>query len=149
VLRLATNTDIPELVRMALLFKEHSPYKDYATDALKIEELIGSLIASPEAIVILYNIDDKPVGMVIGLAREFIFSRDRHATELVWWVDPEFRDKEVGQELQEAFVFWANRLGCKYLHMTLLENEDAPKMRKMYKKHGFKLLEQAWVKEIK
>jgi len=149
VLKIADYTDVPELKRMSLLFKENSPYKDFPVDEDKVEQLILSLIgAGPkDCVVLLSIIEDKPVGMVAGLSREWIFSKEKHATEIVWWVDPEYRG-EAGKELQEAFVFWANKGGCKYLHMTLLENKDKTKMKKLYEKQGFKLFEQAWVKEI-
>lgn len=149
MLKIATHEDMPELKRMCLLFKDNSPYKDFAVDEGKIEELLGSLMsAGPTVAVILLSIvEDKPVGMLVGLAREFIFSKDKHATELAWWVDKEHRGT-AGRELQEAFTFWAKKVGCKYLHMTLLENKDLTKMKKLYKKLGFTPLEQAWLKEI-
>lgn len=149
MLKIADLTDLPDLKRMALLFKVNSPYTDHLTDEDKVEETIKGLLSSDskDAIVLLAIEDFKTVGMVAGIAREFIFSRERHATEIVWWVDVEHR-KGPGQKLQEAFVYWAQKVGCKYLHMTLLQNKDAPKLKKLYKQLGFKLMEQAWIKEI-
>lgn len=149
MLKIATIYDIPELVRMSLLFKKNSPYADFAVDEDKLAELLASLIgAGPTDGLILLSIqDNKPVGMLAGIAREFIFSREKHATEIAWWVDKEYRGTS-GKELQEAFAYWAKKIGCKYLHMTLLENKDLDKMKKLYKKLGFAPLEQAWIKRL-
>lgn len=148
-LKIADGDDILELKRMALNFKAHSPYRDFPVDEDKIQEFLGKLIdAGPKnAVILMAIVDDKPVGMLVGLAAEFIFSRDRYASEIAWWVDPAFRGS-AGKELQEAFAYWAKKVGCKYLSMALLENEDTTKMKKIYKKLGLVPAEQAWIKEI-
>lgn len=149
MLRIADGNDIPELKRMALNFKAHSPYKDFPVDEDKIQEFLGKIIeaAPKDAIILMAIVDDKPVGMLVGLSAEFIFSRDKYASELAWWVDPEFRGS-AGKELQEAFAYWAKKVGCKYLSMALLENEDAKKIKKIYKKLGLVPAEQTWIREI-
>jgi GNAT superfamily N-acetyltransferase len=149
MLKVADFTDIPELKRMALQFKANSPYSEHPVDEDKIEETLRGLISgdATKGIILVYVQDFKLVGMLACLATEFIFSKEKYATELVWWVDPEHR-KGPGKELQEAFVYWANKIGCKYINMSLLENKDTKKLKNIYKKLGFKLMEQSWLKEI-
>jgi hypothetical protein len=149
MIKIADVNDIPELKRMALLFKDYSPYKDFPTDNTKLEETIYGLIQeSPlSSVVLIAEVDGKAIGMIAGVAREFLWSRDKHATEIVWWVDEEHR-AGPGKELNQVFVHWAKKIGCKYLHMTALENEDKKNIVKIYKKLKFKPLESAFIKEI-
>lgn len=148
-LKIADLEDLLEVKRMCLLFKEHSPYKTFLVEEDKLEETLKGLLieGNQSSIILLAVVNNKPVGMLICLSREFLFSREKHATELAWWVDPEHRDGP-GRALQEAFVYWAKKVDCKYLHMTLLQDKEAPKMKKLYKRLGYRLMEQAWIKEI-
>lgn len=148
-IKIATKEDIPEVVKLAKLFKEESPYKDYLLEESKLTTILFSLLEDPSKhIVLLSTYNSTTIGMVVGTSAEFLFSTDKHATELAWYVYPEYRKSTVGKDLQEAFVYWAKKVGCKYLHMVLLEDHNAPKMKKLYKKLGFKLIEQAWIKEL-
>lgn len=150
MLKVADLSDLSDIKRMALLFKANSPYADQVCDESKVEEtLIGLIQGDKTSSLILVAIEDgKTVGMLACLAAEFIFSREKYATELLWWVDPEHR-RGPGKELQEAFTFWANKVGCKYINMSLLENKDTSKMKRIYKKLGYKLMEQCWLKELR
>lgn len=149
MIKIADISDISELKRMALLFKDSSPYKDFPVEESALEKTIFSLIqGSPlSSIVLIAEEEGKCVGMIAGVAREFLWSTDKHASEIAWWVDEEHR-AGPGRELNKAFVLWAKRLGCKYLHMTVLENKDKKTITNIYKKLKFKPLESAWIKEI-
>lgn len=149
MLKIALYEDMPDMLRMSLLFKDNSPYRDFPLEEDKLEEFIRSIMQmSPDkGIMLLSIVDGKPIGMIAGLAVEFIFSSEKHAAELVWWVDPEYRG-DKGRELQEAFISWSKEVGCKYLQMAMEMGEDAEKMTKIYTKQGFKLMEQSWIKEI-
>lgn len=149
MLKIATSDDLPDLKRLSIELVKNSPYKTFTIDEGKIEELLIAFIdADPNIhVLLLYQEEGRAVGLLAGIAREFKFNRDKHASEIALWVEPEFRGK-AGKELQEAFLFWAKKVGCKYLHMGLLEDKDLSKRQKLYKKQGFVPFEQAWVKEI-
>jgi GNAT superfamily N-acetyltransferase len=88
------------------------------------------------------------VGMVAGTAQEFLFSDDKIAGELVWWVDPEYRRGSYGRDLHDAFEYWADKVGCKVITMALLEDQKADKVARLYERKGYRQAERAFIKTI-
>lgn len=144
-LKLATPEDLPYILEMAKKFAAVSPYKDYPQSDEKIEELILSLMKDRnKTVLVLYMVNDKPVGMIGGMVSEMIFSRDLVASELIWWVDMGFRSRKT-LALKEAYEYWAKRIGAKYIQMS---NLDDQKIERYYERTGYKLTERAYLKVI-
>lgn len=148
-LKLATLDDLPDVRRMCLLFKEASPYHFLETSIDRVDQTVETMITGDKSrnIVILSQDSGETVGMVAGIANEFLFSDEKVAAELVWWVDPLFRGKH-GKELHEAFEFWANKVGCSVITMALLEDKNAERISKLYERKGYAQTERAFMKRI-
>lgn len=145
-LKLATIEDFADIKRMAIAFAEASPYKDFPKEMEKIDELILSLLRDRnKTIIILYLHDGKPVGMIAGMSSEMIFSRDLVTSEVIWWVDQEFRGSRKSLALKEAYEYWAKRIGAKYIGMSNLDDE---KISRYYERSGYKPYERAFMKVI-
>lgn len=145
-LKLATVEDFEDIKRMALAFAEASPYKDFPREETKIEELILNLLRDRnKTIIILYLHEGNPVGMIAGMSSEMIFSRDLVTSEVIWWVDKEFRGSRKALALKEAYEYWAKRIGAKYIGMS---NLDDPKISRYYERSGYKPYERAFMKVV-
>lgn len=145
-LKLATPEDFPDILRMSKAFAEASPYKDFPMTEEKITELILTLLRDKnKTLIVLYLQDGKPVGMIAGMSSEMIFSREIIASEVIWWVDPEFRGGRRSLALKEAYEYWAKRIGAKYIQMANL-NDD--KIERYYQRTGYTLTEKAYLKVI-
>lgn len=131
--------DFDTVFDMSLKFaKEYSPYWD--EDSIK-NLVVNFLDDWSNKIVILSP--DK--GMLAGIINPFMLSMNMNmATEVAWWVEPEYRDQGLGQDLLEGFEIWAAAQGCKLISMIGLSDE----IGKYYEKNGFKLYERAYLKEI-
>jgi GNAT superfamily N-acetyltransferase len=131
--------DFDTVYSMAMKFaKEYSPY--WNEDSIK-DLVINFLDDWSNKIVILCP--DK--GMLAAVINPFILDMTKSmATEIAWWVEPEYRDKGLGQELLEGFEIWAAGQGCNLMSMVGLSDD----LGKYYEKSGYKLYERAYIKEI-
>lgn len=150
MLHLAEHDDIPDITRMCLAFKAASPYAFLETSQDQVRQTILRLIEGDknENVVVLAKEGNKTVGMVAGVAQPFLFSNERVAGELVWWVDPEHRKSTHGKELHAAFEFWAAKVGAAVVTMALLEDKRADKITKLYERKGYTLAERAFLKKV-
>ncbi len=131
--------DFDMVYDMALKFaKAYSPFWDEDS----IRDLVVTFLDDwSNKIVIVYP----GKGMLAAIINPFMLDMNkRMATEVAWWVEPEYRDEGIGQELLESFEIWAVAQGCSLMSMIGLDDE----LGKYYEKNGFKLYERAYLKEI-
>jgi hypothetical protein len=151
-LKIAEHEDIPDIFRMCLSFKEASPYSFLPTSESRIRQTIYDLIEGDRTrrIVILAQQDGRNVGMVAGVANEFLFSDALVSGELVWWVDEAYRKgMSHGRDLHQAFEFWSQKIGAHVVTMALLAGDNAAKVAKLYERQGYRLGEQSFMKTLR
>jgi GNAT superfamily N-acetyltransferase len=152
-LKIATWDDYPDIMDMARKFFDLTPYAklvDY--DESKMSDVIMSLFDNPtERIAILaVDNDGKTVGMLCAMVSEILFTRDRVASELAWWIDPEHRASRVSIDLINAFEFWAKeKAQCRYTQLATVETEQVDRISKFYKRKGYDLYERGFLKKVK
>ena len=75
-----------------------------------------------------------------------LYSKDRVALEILWWVEPDARKTGLGKELLEAFEYWAKNIAqCSIIAVSSLDDES---LDKFYNKKGYKLTEKTYMKVI-
>ena len=141
-IRVASIDDLELLVSMGKKFLDASPYAKLSDDAF-IMQYASEFLSNPDPlkhVALLY--DDQ--GVIGGKAERFPWGHVFRAYELMWWVEPEARSKGVGQELIEAFEYWAKQVGCKEIVMVGLDDRTC----QFYEKNGYSLYERGYVKEL-
>ena len=148
-LTLATPEDFNSIKDMVVEFANKYPFSVNISDT-KINSLIHDFVYADtrEKILILAN-DPEPIGLIAGLKTEILFSDDKLASELMWWVNPSHRTTKAGSELLEAFEFWAVKVGCSAIQMSTVQTEHAERLDKVYNRKGYTLVERGYLKEIK
>jgi hypothetical protein len=145
-LKLATYEDVPAILEMTEQFTGLTAYGEFPQDKEKLTALVNGLLKDRnKGIIVLYLVDDKPVGMIAGMLTEMVFSREDAAQELVWWVNPEHRTRK-SFSLKEAFEYWAKRVGAKYIIMAEPNND---KVARYYERTGYRPMERSHVKVIR
>lgn len=149
-LRLATKADVPSLLVMAEEFHIESPYSRFPIDREKYEQLVLSFVQNdPSKVCVVLHDDDLLMGMIAGHVQELLFGKQRIASEVVWYVYPNFRNGTGGVRLRKAFEYWAeNVVKADIVHMASLNNEHAEKLKTHYEKKGYKLFEMTYLKEV-
>lgn len=141
MIRLATEADLPELYRMACLFKANSPYADIPEDEAKIKSFILALLKDKKDKSIVLIADH---GMIAGTTAEFMWNTQKHSAELVWWVDLGHRGK-LGKDLKSAYEYWSkNVAGCTHSHMAALDD----RVGRLYEKDNYRRTETSYLKEL-
>lgn len=146
ILKLASHEDIETVVRLAVTFIRQSPYKNEPMDEGEVRELIRLMLTDKnKGIIVLLMKDDLPVGFIGGLLTKMFFSKDMMASEIFWWVDPQYRTRK-SLMLKEAFEFWAKRVGARYIAMSSPANDT--RVSRFYERTGYENIENAYLKRV-
>lgn len=140
-MKIATHEDFEAIFKMAMNFLNASPYKDLG-DEDSIATIIGDILnSSPTERIIIFS----DVGFIVGAVTPFLFGPHKLATEVAWWVEPDYRGNGEGLKLLEAFEYWAKNVAeVKLISMSSLDKT----VEKYYKKNGYKLYERAYMKVL-
>lgn len=141
-MKIATIDDVAEILEMSKQFMSKTGYAEYS-DEQNIRNLIESIVTGRQDQMIILL---KPgVGFIAGQATPFVFGPHYIASEIAWWINEEKRNSGIGEELVEAFEYWAkNVAGCTIITLTSLDDG----VGKFYEKKGYKLHERAYMKEL-
>jgi GNAT superfamily N-acetyltransferase len=144
-IRLATTADLTDLCNMIARFARTYPAPSF--DYYKTVAVFQEMIESPEGVVFIADVGH-PVGCLMGRTHEWIFSREKVAAELLWWVDPEYRKTTIARDLQQTFNEWAVSEGADILQMSMAVTEQSPLIDRFYKRQGFKQTESHYLKRL-
>lgn len=146
-LRLAKPEDIPvlaELVEQFVLQEMPPPVK---TDRSVIEDTITKLVTCDKkhGIVILWDVDGKIGGFILGTAVPSMFSSEIHAAEIAYHVLPEYRKSKAYKELLETYESWAKEIAtADIISVALLDK----RVGKLYERKGYSFTEMSYKKEL-
>lgn len=143
-MRLATISDLDNIVEMGLKFAQES--SDYSTIADKesIRNLVYQTLISPQTERIVLFKEGK--GMLGGAVSPSMYSKDMIATEIFWWVEPSERKSGLGSQLLSAFEYWAKNVAlCTIIAVSSLDDS----IGEFYQKKGYKPVERTYMKVIK
>lgn len=141
MLKIANLEDLELVSDMALSFSSSIAFSEY-TDAQTVRNLVESFLTADNSEKVVFLHGDE--GMLAAVAQPFLLGTVKMASEIAWWVKPESRGKNIGQELVEVFEAWAKKLGCPIATMACYDE----KLGKFYEKNGYKLHELAYIKEL-
>lgn len=147
MLRLAEERDYPDVLRMLRSFHESSTYSGISFSEGKIQEFWKYYLENNrEIIVILSEQGGRPRGLIVGMISRPPFSDEAVASELAWWMDPEFRRSKDSLLLFDAYQDWAFRVGASMCHMALLAS--SPDLSKRYEKNGYQKVETTFMRKF-
>lgn len=144
-LKIATEDDVPSILVMMEKFYKASPYSDVKYEEQGVLSTIFSIMSDIVNSVIILALDDGvPVGVIAGTSCKSLFSFEKIAAELVWWVEDSHRNTRAGYKLLEAFEYWAfNVIKATGLSMVYLENSN---LDRLYSKRGYSKMESSYMK---
>lgn len=148
-LRHAGMKDIPYVIEFGKKIWYESPYARFTVDEKATREQIERFIieGQEDYLVLLSHDEGKPVGTLVAYAFKPLFSSDKAAVEVCWWLEPEYRTSKRAIEMMDAYEYWAKLVGCKVVQYGLLTSSPQ-RMTKLYEKRGAKLAETVYHKEL-
>lgn len=151
MLKIAEPLDALVVTDMLLKFHQHSPYTHIPVEKDYVYDMVSKTIAmdkSVNVIILGQDVEGTSRGMVIGQTAYFPLTGERIASEIAWWVDPEFRKTDLGVDLLTAYEYWAKTVGCKYVQSVALRNEYSHILERFYKSKGYAAMETCYLKEL-
>jgi GNAT superfamily N-acetyltransferase len=148
-LRFGSLNDIDTIIAMADKLHKRSVYHSLSLDLKKVRAGLERFIVEGQSnfLVLVSEDNGKPVGILVAYAYEPIFSQDRVAIEVLWFLEDEYRKSTRGVEMADAFEYWAKMIGCKLAQYGYLSSAD-PGMQKFYERRGMKMVEMVYHKEL-
>lgn len=148
MIRQATRYDIPRLLEIVEAYAYENPIKILGETCnhfpRHVEELLFSIIQGKGFIYI----DNNMRGAIVAIKQNNIWSpKVRELHELLWWVEPEYRNGTIGGRLWKAFDIHAQEmldLGNVDIVSTSI-SANGPLID--YTKRGYKAVGASFVKE--
>ena len=150
MLRMATPEDTERVLELSMNFFEAAKLPYGEVNEAKARNVIEHCRSplEPTSVLILWEEQGKVQGLLAGQLTETLLNTDKVATELIWWVEPEYRKGEAGKALLGAFEYWAEWNNCRYVQMIGLQNEYSKTLDRYYRKEGFHIAETTYIKEL-
>lgn len=145
-LKLLTESERAAALRMATDFFNASHYKQYGIDTDEVNDLITTFIADrAEKTCYILMVDEEPVGLLAALAAKNQFNKFKITAELIWWIDPGYRNFRHSTLMLDAYEYWAKEVQKAQICQLACLDE---KLHKLYTRRGFTRGEFAYMKEI-
>lgn len=148
-LRHATLEDIPLLLEFAEALFDEAPLAPVRIDLSKVRAQLERLIASnqKEGLVLVSHDNGTPVGALVGIAHSPLFTSDLIASEVLWYLKPEFRKGRRGIDMMQAFEYWAKLIGCVTAQYGQMTTSPA-NLDSLYKWNNARLAEKIYFKDL-
>jgi GNAT superfamily N-acetyltransferase len=118
-IRVAEPTDIPRIVEMGSRSLREGPYKDLVGDnPEQTSQLARSVIEMDNGTVLVSEEDGKLTGVLAFVIFPHYFSGEKTAGELIWYVEPEYRQSFTAIALLRAAERLARTAGAKRMQFT-------------------------------
>lgn len=137
-------------MKFAKAFHQESSYSHLKFSYAKTHENYSNVISGNKlnAIVLVAVDDDKPIGMVAAVADSPVFSEDKIATELCWFIHKPYRKSKKAFVLFKAYEEWAKRIGCRFIQSGFLLGSSQANLEEYYLRQGYKPVEMSYMKRI-
>lgn len=141
-------SDYFEILDMMKKFILHELPKELQKyDNQKLIDLFNKTLNEQSAFC-LVDEDDNVVGCLACLLSEIMFSKQKVALELVFWLEPEYRNSKSSVLLLQYYEEWARKKGCDLISLVHMENNSKDKAKHLYNKLGYTQTEYSYIKEL-
>jgi len=144
MIRKATTEDIFSIAVLGRQFVREVG-EEFSFDSETAIRSLQMAIPSDQFFLWVSEQDGDVVGFLAGTLSGTLFSKDKVASELVWYMDPAHRGSEA-IKLVNKFEDWAKANGCNRVSMADVDLLNS--LSSLYERKGYKLYEKAYVKGI-
>jgi GNAT superfamily N-acetyltransferase len=147
MIRPATPSDVPDIVRMGSQSLKDGPYAGMLKDTPEQSaKLAMSVIGGVSGKILLYENDNGKVAGLLGfIIFPHYFTQEPTATEVMWYVEPEERKEGGAIKLLWEAEKQAKEMGATRMGFSA-PNEE---VGKLYERFGYHKLEVTYMKELR
>ena len=140
----ATAADLPRLCELFERFRAESHYAKYGPAHPEVSTpFIESLLTADDRVVLVVEAEAQIVGMIGVVVTQHPMSGERCATEMFWYLEPEFRG--AGVWLLRRAERWALDRGAKFI---LMVSPQSHAVDRIYEALGYEAGETSWYKSL-
>lgn len=142
--------DVPRLRRLLKMFARATDLQAQfgtSVDFNHFVETVQQLMAKGIGGGVVALDEGQVIGVIAYTLSPNLFTADLTAAELIWYVDPRFRNT-VGIRLFKEFEHTVRERGAKHLTMVHLENSMPDKLKNYYERQGYALVETHYTKAV-
>lgn len=115
--------------------------------AVALHEKLGILMDQGMGYAFCTKKDDVIRGMIVFQITKDLCSDEVFASEIAWWIRPEFRGGSDAVRLLNAYESFSTDQGADYLSMVHLEGDNGDQLKRIYEKRGYRPLETQYIKK--
>lgn len=146
MIRNATEADVAELVRMGREFVGASPFGALGLSDESRERVIRGLLGQFARVI---DLEGEIVGALLGgLGPAWGDEQRMIATEMAWWVAPQFRGSVAAVRLLHQFRDWAKAQGAVGVSLSELVLDGVGSLGALPERLGYRLAERSYFLEI-
>ena len=144
IIREATIADQEAFVDLGLAFMRSGLYPHHETNRAQLTAVFCLVL---EHGVFYIAEDDHGVAGGIALAAvPIIWSGERYADELLWFVYPARRGSSAAARLLDAAEKWCRQR--RLFSLRMVQPASSPAVARLYQRRGYEALETAWLKRF-
>lgn len=100
--------DWPQVVRLAADMHMETEFRRYRFSIEKVEQLYEALLADDKNFfACVAEVRDDLIGFMAGFVCEHFFSTDKYASEMLFYVSPNWRGSTAALRMVRAYEAWA------------------------------------------
>ena len=147
IIRPAKLEDVPAMIEITREFFAVTEYSEFLTfSAHTVSALYTSLIAGDKNVILVVEIDGRLIGLTAALVFPSWLNADiTIAQELLWWIEPAYRKKEIGIALLDALEAAVCEKGAVSFIVACLENLEPDRLARLYIRRGYKPFERNFI----
>jgi GNAT superfamily N-acetyltransferase len=145
-IRRATLEDLPAIVAMAARFRGTTAYAGLVDENLEQLEQLARFLIEFGVVFVAEKFGRVLVGMLGATLVTHPIGGERIASEVAWWVEPEYRGGTAGVRLLEAAETWATTQGARRFQM-IAPTANA-RVGELYRRRGYCEVETTWQREL-
>lgn len=142
--------DFEAYITLGVEFFRASPVADtISLDVSGIATFLANALGQDHIGVWLAEKDGEIVGIAGAMIYPLYFSPQHSiAQELWWWLTPKARGSGAGKAMFDRIETWAKDKGADAVFALSLANQKPEAMAKIYKRLGYRPLEQTYIKGL-
>lgn len=147
-LRYGSLDDIPSLMALGEGFFSALGYPDDDLDRDGIPRVLHDLVISPAGFVLVADVGGGIVGAMLGLAHKPVFGRRMQASELGWFMAPNYRGSRDAVRMIAEFEAWARQRECVRVVLSRLMSMRPDAVGRLYERLGYAERESSYAKVL-
>lgn len=143
--------DHQQILSLILDSIQASPWADVAINLPHLKLVIANFLESIDLdrkMVAIARDQGKIIGVIAGAIVQQPLVGTSMASELIWYVSPAYRKRNVAKTLLDMFEKWADNNQVQHITLSHYNNTLGDTVGVLYEKRGFKKMEVSYIKEL-